>query len=75
LSQGIDCLFDDRTDKSAGVKFQDAELLGIPLQVIISPRNIKTNQAEIKIRKTLEAHMTPLSDTVSEVINQINQIN
>lgn len=46
----IEVLLDDR-DLQAGVKFKDADLIGIPYQVIIGPRDLKKNKVEIKIRK------------------------
>jgi len=52
-SKGLDVLYDDR-DERAGVKFNDADLIGIPLQVIVSDRNLKEKQLEVKIRKTGE---------------------
>ena len=53
-AEGYDVLFDDRRDAQAGFKFNDAELIGIPLQVVIAERNIKEGLVEIKIRKTGE---------------------
>ena len=47
---GIDTLLDDRPER-LGVKFKDAELLGIPLQIIIGPKNLKNGQIEVKSRK------------------------
>lgn len=44
------CLWDDRKNISAGKKFTDADLLGCPLQVIVSPRNLKEEKIEIKNR-------------------------
>ncbi|MGA9120504.1 MAG: proline--tRNA ligase [Bacteroidota bacterium] len=51
---GIETLFDDRTDISPGSKFKDADLLGIPLQVIVGERNLNAGNVEIKIRRTGE---------------------
>ena len=53
-SMGYEVLYDDRTDVQAGFKFNDADLLGIPLQIIIGEKNIKQNLVEIKRRKTNE---------------------
>ena len=47
---GIEVLFDDR-DERAGVKFKDADLLGISLQVIIGRESLKKNTLELKIRR------------------------
>ncbi|MBI4387859.1 MAG: proline--tRNA ligase, partial [Candidatus Omnitrophica bacterium] len=46
---GIDLLYDDRRER-AGVKFNDADLIGIPIHVIISERNLAKHQIEIKTR-------------------------
>ncbi|MDA3861991.1 MAG: proline--tRNA ligase [Melioribacteraceae bacterium] len=53
-NEGYDVLFDDRRDAKPGFKFNDAELIGIPIQVVISEKNIKENIVEIKIRQTGE---------------------
>jgi len=50
----FDVLFDDRNDAQAGVKFNDADLLGMPLQIIVGDKKLKTSQVEVKIRKTGE---------------------
>jgi len=47
-------LFDDRQDTTTGVKFNDADLIGIPKQIIIGEKRIKNNEVEIKDRKTQE---------------------
>ena len=51
---GYDVLFDDRKDVRPGFKFNDADLLGMPLQVIVGEKNYKQNKLEIKIRRTGE---------------------
>ncbi|GAH90113.1 unnamed protein product, partial [marine sediment metagenome] len=52
-------LFDDRKE-SPGVKFNDADLLGIPIRVTISPRTLETNSVEIKWRSEKESQLLPL---------------
>jgi prolyl-tRNA synthetase len=49
-TSGLDVLLDDR-DESAGRKFNDADLIGIPLRIIIGKRMLANNQVEIKIRR------------------------
>ncbi|MBN1299977.1 MAG: proline--tRNA ligase [Melioribacteraceae bacterium] len=49
---GYEVLFDDRIDASAGFKFNDADLLGMPVQIIIGERNLKEGKVEIKNRRT-----------------------
>jgi prolyl-tRNA synthetase len=52
---------------SPGFKFKDADLLGMPLQVIVSERNLKNNQVEIKIRRTGERILVNIDDVVAKV--------
>lgn len=51
---GIEVLFDDRLDLSPGFKFKDADLLGMPFQVIVGEKNLTNGKIEIKVRKTGE---------------------
>ena len=57
---GIDVLLDDR-DARPGVKFKDADLIGIPLRVVIGGRGLKEGQLEIKWRTKTEPSMIPLT--------------
>ncbi len=59
--QKIEVLFDDR-DVSAGEKFVDADLLGLPLQVIMSQQTAQKQSVEIRGRREKEARLIPLSD-------------
>jgi len=61
LDSGVEVLFDDR-DISPGIKFKDADLIGMPLQVVIGSKSVKNSTAEIKLRKTGERIETPLTD-------------
>lgn len=56
---GVDVLYDDR-DERAGVKFKDADLIGIPTQIILGERNLKEGLIEIKTRSTGEAEKIAL---------------
>ncbi len=47
---GIDVIFDDR-NTSAGIKFSDCDLMGIPIRIVISPRTLANNQVEVQSRK------------------------
>jgi len=58
-AQGLEVLYDDRKE-SPGVKFNDADLRGIPIRVTISPRTLETNSAEIKKRSEKESELVPL---------------
>ena len=67
---GIDVILDDR-NVSAGVKFADSELLGIPLRVVISPRSLNEDQVEISIRETGEKQMMKYADAEGYIKNYV----
>ncbi len=72
LSNNFELLYDDR-NVSAGIKLTDSELMGIPLRVVISPRSLSNNEAEITIRKSGEKIMCKL-DNLNELLkNLINK--
>ncbi|MBM3944065.1 MAG: proline--tRNA ligase [SAR202 cluster bacterium] len=64
--EGVEVLYDDRAE-SAGVKLNDADLLGLPVRVVISPRNLKNGVVEIKKRSEAKAAETPSGQAVGEV--------
>lgn len=64
---GIECLYDDRIDESAGVKFKDSDLLGLPVRIIISPRTLKRNSIELKIRSESESTIVPIEKALDQV--------
>ena len=66
LHDGVEVLFDDR-DISPGIKFKDADLIGIPLQVVIGSKSIQKSVAGIKIRKTGERTESPLDKLLSTI--------
>lgn len=58
---GIDVLLDDR-DARAGVKFNDADLIGIPLRITIGPKALKQNCVELKLRTESESNLIPIDE-------------
>ncbi|WP_105205112.1 proline--tRNA ligase [Neobittarella massiliensis] len=64
--KGFEVLYDDR-DLSAGVQFADADLLGTPIKVIVSPRNLKDGVVEIKTRDKSIAEKVPVENAASRV--------
>ncbi|MBI2099264.1 hypothetical protein HYT45_02500 [Candidatus Uhrbacteria bacterium] len=58
---GADVLYDDREDSSAGEKFSDADLVGIPIRIVVSEKTLAKDSAEIKERKEDAAELVPLS--------------
>ena len=70
---GIDTIIDDR-DFSPGFKFRDADLLGMPIQLIIGEKNLDKNQVELKLRKTDERSIVPLDQCVTEISKILDQL-
>ena len=68
-ANGIETIIDDR-NTSAGVKFNDADLLGIPLRIVVSSRNIDKNSVEIKTRISTDGELIPL-ESVLQKSNQL----
>jgi prolyl-tRNA synthetase len=65
-SAGLSVLVDDR-DESAGVKFKDADLLGIPWRVTVSPRALERGGVELRNRATGEVQVVPAGDVLGRV--------
>ena len=63
---GVEVLFDDRDDR-AGVKFKDADLIGLPIRVTLGERALKSGGAEVKFRSTGESRIVPLDELVKIV--------
>ncbi len=62
---GIDVLLDDR-DARPGVKFKDADLLGIPLRIVVGEKGLKEGKVEIKRRTDEKATLVPAADAVAQ---------
>jgi prolyl-tRNA synthetase len=56
------CLFDDRADVSPGEKFGDADLIGIPTQIVVSKKTLETDSVEVVDRKTGKKELTKISE-------------
>jgi prolyl-tRNA synthetase len=70
--EGIEVLFDDRDD-SPGVKFNDADLLGIPLRLTLSPRTLQSQSIEAKWRTEKETRLLPLDNLAARVNKLLNE--
>jgi prolyl-tRNA synthetase len=67
IAESIETMLDDRENFSAGFKFKDADLLGMPIQIIVGEKGLKNGQVEIKIRKTSERTMIPIEKAVEHI--------
>ncbi|MFB0991600.1 MAG: proline--tRNA ligase [Rhodospirillales bacterium] len=65
LEQGKDVIYDDR-DARAGAKFADADLIGVPWQIILGPRGLKNGVVELKNRKSGEREELSLDSALSK---------
>jgi prolyl-tRNA synthetase len=70
---GLDVLFDDR-DESPGVKFNDADLIGLPVRITVSERALAQKGVEFKLRTSVEKSIIPLEETVATVQNKLNDL-
>ena len=70
--KGIEVILDDR-DERAGVKFKDADLIGIPYRVTIGPKKLAAGQVEVKARNSKESLTLPLSEVDSFLTARIRE--
>ena len=70
---GIEVLYDDRAER-AGVKFNDADLIGNPIRVSVSPRTLERGEAEVKLRTASEAFFVPVADLLPTVRQHLDQM-
>jgi prolyl-tRNA synthetase len=71
LGQGVEVLFDDR-DERPGVKFKDADLIGIPLRVTVGQKNLRNAKVEIKERRSDQVRLIGLDGAVETIVELIN---
>jgi prolyl-tRNA synthetase len=70
--RGVEAVFDDR-DERAGVKFKDADLIGIPLRVTIGPRRLAEGSVEVRLRQSGKVKVVPRQEAVDFVVNMIQE--
>ncbi|MDX1663680.1 MAG: proline--tRNA ligase [Candidatus Promineifilaceae bacterium] len=63
---GIDVLYDDR-DESPGVKFNDADLIGVPIRITVGRRSLEQGGVELKLRQEKERELVPLDEAAERV--------
>jgi len=73
VNNGVDCLLDDRAER-AGVKFNDADLIGIPLRIIIGDRSLKEGKVELKSRKGDDVGLVDAKDILNEVRSRLERM-
>ena len=66
LKSGIEALYDDR-DASAGTKFADSDLIGIPYRVVVSPKTVEKGSVELKKRKETEPKLVKFDEILDSL--------
>lgn len=69
LGMGVEVLLDDREER-AGVKFKDADLIGIPFRITIGPKRLSAGEVELRLRKGGELRVVPLGE-IERVIGEL----
>ena len=72
LKKGVEVIYDDRTVR-AGVMFSDADLLGVPLRVVVSPRNLKQNQLEVVSRDKTFSENIPAESAAERLMEILKE--
>jgi prolyl-tRNA synthetase len=72
LEKGVEVMLDDRNER-AGVKFKDADLIGIPLRITIGSKKLATGIVEVKVRKSGEVIDVSLEDVVEFIVRFIRE--
>lgn len=71
--KGVDVLLDDR-DERPGVKFNDADLIGIPVRITVGQKGLKSGQVELKLRSEKTSRQVDIDKAVSEVLATVQKL-
>lgn len=70
---GVEVLYDDRDERS-GVKFKDADLIGIPVRVVVGNKGLEQGQVEISLRRHNEKRLVPVKETIARVRAVVDEL-
>lgn len=73
LDKGIEVLLDDR-DERAGVKFKDADLIGIPVRITVGKKSLQQGNVEIKLRTEPKPTLIPAGSAIAKTIELVNSL-
>ena len=73
LDEGIDVLLDDRKLRP-GVKFKDADLIGIPIRVTVGQKNVADGKVEVKLRCESKTTKVPIEKAVEKTTELVNSL-
>ena len=72
VSAGVEVLYDDRRE-SLGAKFKDADLIGAPIRLTLTPRSLQRGGVEIKARSDYAGYIVPIEEVVAAVNKEISR--
>lgn len=72
-AKGVEVIYDDR-DVSAGAMFADADLLGVPVRVVVGPKNLKDNKIELRTRDKSVTKLVDVKDIIDETQSLIKEL-
>ena len=73
-SAGVEVLYDDRREATLGTKFNDADLIGAPIRLTITPRSLQSGGVEVKLRRDNESRIVPVERTVDAARRRISDL-
>jgi len=71
VSAGVEVLYDDRRE-SLGAKFKDADLIGVPIRLTLTPRSLENGRVEVKTRRSSESYVVPIDGVVAAVRKELS---
>jgi prolyl-tRNA synthetase len=71
-SKGVEVLFDDR-DERPGVKFKDADLIGIPARIVVGAKSLADGKVEVSLRRDREKHLVAPGEAVARALEMLDQ--
>ncbi len=72
-SAGVEVLYDDRRE-SLGTKFKDADLIGVPIRLTLTPRSLKNGGVELKLRREGEVRIVSIGEIVATVRQKVSEL-
>ena len=72
-AKGIEVFFDDR-DERPGVKFKDADLLGLPVRVVVGSKSLAEGKVELSLRRDKEKILVPVANAVAKVAELLDSL-
>ncbi len=70
---GVEVLYDDR-DLRAGVKFKDADLIGIPIRVTVGKKALASGNVEVKLRREPQSRNVPVAEAAQKVVEMVTSL-